>query len=331
MEWWNCALSLEGFTEMCVGNQTFTVEVEHVGLRGLKLQALYKFAEENGVDMFFKYLSEYTRNTMKRMSYEDVKNLLIDFAKEKGVNLEKTVRAKGINLDFPTGEDLVKIIPESELKSAVSPLYVSDPPTSTIDHIYDYYGNEITNKLRDPATLYFKSGYFEGTYASATLYDGRVYTFTWTEYKDRFSVKDWILNYLATNYGISASEIEKIHVKYFIQGNADWMKRDSTTVYFDNSPVQDYIEFELWSEATYYPSTDSWPPDEIHGYPDDPYGGLYKIQGQKIKTYAGFPFYSQYPWLSSRSFGGGSKTGVSLTLYSNIYHQERLEGVGDWW
>ncbi|MCD6559817.1 MAG: hypothetical protein J7K57_08140 [Palaeococcus sp.] len=78
MEWWNCALSLEGFTEMRVGNQTFTVEVEHVGLRELKLQALYKFAEENGVDMFFKYLSEYTRNTMKRVSYEDVKNLLIE-------------------------------------------------------------------------------------------------------------------------------------------------------------------------------------------------------------------------------------------------------------
>jgi len=49
--------------------------------------------------------------------------------------------------------------------------------------------------------------------------------------KNRFSVKDWILNYLAATYGISASEIEKIHVKYFIQGNADWMKRDSTTVY----------------------------------------------------------------------------------------------------
>ncbi|WP_456398636.1 hypothetical protein [Palaeococcus sp. (in: euryarchaeotes)] len=63
---------------MCVGNQTFTVEVEHVGLRELKLQALYKFAEENGVDMFFKYLSEYTWNTMKRVSYEDVKNLLIE-------------------------------------------------------------------------------------------------------------------------------------------------------------------------------------------------------------------------------------------------------------
>ncbi|WP_456321227.1 hypothetical protein [Palaeococcus sp. (in: euryarchaeotes)] len=63
---------------MCVGNQTFTVEVEHVGLRELKLQALYKFAEENGVDMFFKYLSEYTWNTMKRTSYEDVKNLLIE-------------------------------------------------------------------------------------------------------------------------------------------------------------------------------------------------------------------------------------------------------------
>ncbi|AEH24959.1 hypothetical protein PYCH_12870 [Pyrococcus yayanosii CH1] len=280
---------------------------------------------------FFNYLSEYTWKTMKRMSYEGIKELLIDFAKKEGIDLEKIAKMKGIDLDFNTATELTKVILGEELKSLVSPLYISDPPTWTIDNIYDYYGNKITNKRRDPATLYFRSGYFVGTYASAILYDGTVYTFIWTTYRDRFSVKDWILSYLAREYGITASEIEKIHVKYFIQGYADWIRRDQTTVYFDNSPVESgYIKFELWSEATYYPSIDSWPSDEIHSYPDDQDGGLYKIIGQKIKVLAGFPFYSQYPWLSSRSFGGGSETGISLTLYSNIYHQERLEGVGEW-
>ncbi|MCD6558897.1 MAG: hypothetical protein J7K57_03360 [Palaeococcus sp.] len=87
--------------------------------------------------------------------------------------------------------------------------------------------------------------------------------------------------------------------------------------------------FELWSEATYYPSTDTW---VKHGYPDSYGGGLYIIQGQKIKTLAGFAMstYTPYPALSKRIVGSGI-THVDLTLYSNIWHQQRLEEVGDWW
>ncbi len=309
-------------------DQSMILEEEIKGPSELRFEALYKFASKNGVNIgrFMRYLSEYSWNTMKPLSYQDVKMILLDFSRKEGIDLESIAIKKGVDLDFSTVQEIAKVLPQKDKYQKTAT--IESLSVSGADYIYDYYGNSITNQIRDAATLYFENGYFVGIYASAWLTDGRVYYFTWTDYKDRFEIKAWIELYLIENYGIKPYELKLVHVKYFIQGRANWMKRFSTTVYFSNAPVQDYILFELWSEATYTYSTDSW---DIHGYPDDSDAGLRRISGHPIKTLAGFAFYSQYPELSSRSFGGGSETHVSLTLYSNIWNQERLEEVGDWW
>ncbi len=161
-----------------------------------------------------------------------------------------------------------------------------------------------------------------------SLNNGKGYSFTWTFYKSKQEVKNWIEIYLAKNYNIKPYELKLVHVKYFIQGQSTWMKRYSTIVHFNNAPVPKYILLELWSEATYRYSTGSW---DIHGYPDDSDGGTWRITGHSIRALAGFALYSPYPSESFRSFGGGSETHVRLILFSNIWNQERLEGVGDWW
>ncbi|ASJ16247.1 hypothetical protein A3L04_03715 [Thermococcus chitonophagus] len=190
------------------------------------------------------------------------------------------------------------------------------------------YGNIIWDATCDPATLYFKKGEFVGIFASAKV-STSWYIFTFDTYRRPSEVRDQIFNYLKSEYGIPPSIVELVHIKYFIQGYAPWMKKYSTTVHFNNAPVPGYILFELWSEATYYTSTNRW---VKHGYPDSYLAGLYIIQGQRIKTLAGFAMrdYTPYPTLSKRTVGSGI-THVYLTIYSHIWHQQRLEGVGDWW
>jgi hypothetical protein len=316
-------------------NRTMILEREVKGINELRFEALYEFASENGIDIqkFMDYLSEYSWNTMKPLTYEDVKRLLLEFSRKKGISLERIAVQKSVDLNFPTIKEIAKVLPQTDYQNNQKIIQSFPTGTISVDRIYDYYHNSITNQIRNPATFHIYGGHFVGIYASAWLKDGRIYYFTWTTYKDKSKIKYWVERYLKENYGIVPPKLKLLHIKYFIQGDADWMKRYSTTVYFDNSPVHSspmrpYLLFELWSEATYTYSTNSW---DIHGYPDDRDAGVWRIIGHPIKALAGFAFYSKYPAMSSRSFGGGSETHVSLTLYSNIWNQERLEGVGDWW
>ncbi|ASJ16246.1 hypothetical protein A3L04_03710 [Thermococcus chitonophagus] len=67
--------------------------VYHPGLEDLKVDALYKFAKRNGVDMnaFFKYLSEYAWEHGE-VTYDEVKSLLIEFASKRGIDLVKIAK-----------------------------------------------------------------------------------------------------------------------------------------------------------------------------------------------------------------------------------------------
>jgi len=319
-----------------VNGQRVHAIVYYPGLEDMKIEALYRFAKKNGVDMnaFFRYLSEYEWEHGP-VTFDEVRSILIKFANEQGIDLVRVAKREGVDLDF---KDIIRRVTKENLKPRVvdiiGKLSVASSSTSTSDcgnnpdFIYDYYGNTITDATCDPATFYFDHGSFAGIYASAkvgTLW----YIFTWSTYRTPSEVKDWIINYLKNEKGVAPNEVELVHIKYFIQGYASWMKRYSTTVYFDNAPVQDCILFELWSEATYYPSTNTW---VKYGYPDYNLGGLFVIWGQEIKTLAGFAMkdYTPYPTVSYRIVGSGI-TYVNLTLYSTIWHQQRLEGVGDWW
>ncbi|CUX78774.1 hypothetical protein CHITON_1995 [Thermococcus chitonophagus] len=57
------------------------------------MDALYKFAKRNGVDMnaFFKYLSEYAWEHGE-VTYDEVKSLLIEFASKRGIDLVKIAK-----------------------------------------------------------------------------------------------------------------------------------------------------------------------------------------------------------------------------------------------
>ena len=316
--------------------------VYNPGLEDLRVGSLYQFAKKNGVNMsaFFHYLSEYVWKH-GLVTFEDVRYLLIDFANKSGMDLVKLAEKDGVDLNFT---DLIRNPPKDALKPQIVDVIDQVPTPLTglsvastsdcgnnPDNIYDYYGNMIVDATCDPATFHFDdAGYFIGTYASAKVGSyWYIFAFNFTNYKSPSELKNWILNVLKNNYSISPNRVELVHMKYFIQGYAPWMKKYSVTVHFDNAPVQDYILFELWSEATYYTSTDTW---VKYGYPDSDMGGLFIILNKRIKTLAGFAMrdYTPYPIVSQRIISSDI-THIDLTIYSTIWHQQRLEGVGDWW
>ncbi len=141
-------------------NHRMILERETKGISELRFEALYRFASENGVDIrkFMDYLSEYSWNTMRPLKYEDVKRLLLEFSKDEGISLERIAIKKGVNLNFPNAKEIEKVLPQISYKSNEKMLLLTS--TNAVDHIYDYYGNSITNQIRDPVTFYFHSGHF---------------------------------------------------------------------------------------------------------------------------------------------------------------------------
>ncbi|WP_297501896.1 hypothetical protein [Thermococcus sp.] len=138
-------------------NETI-LEQEVKGPNELRFEALYTSASKNGVNIskFMEYLSEYSWNTMRPLSYQDVKRLLLDFSRKDGINLKDIATKTGVNLDFPTMQEITKVLP-LENKSQKIPTSLQPLTSNSIDHIYDYYGNSVLNQVKYPATFYIFS------------------------------------------------------------------------------------------------------------------------------------------------------------------------------
>ncbi|WP_157092437.1 hypothetical protein [Thermococcus chitonophagus] len=83
---------------------------------------MYRFAEIHGVNMteFFRNLSEYVWETKEEITYEKARELLIRFAKERGIDLEEIAREEGVDLDFMNVNDIVKVLGKGRLKEMLS-------------------------------------------------------------------------------------------------------------------------------------------------------------------------------------------------------------------
>jgi len=134
---------------------------------------------------------------------------------------------------------------------------------------------------------------------------------------------------------VTWNDVKEVHIKYFIQGyNAYWMvhrdKQEEVSLEITNdqygNPVDRYKKIELWSETTYHVNSGTW---EDYGYPWANYGGATLIDSRNyVYTSTGNAYYATYyPTLSYRSFGGGSETGIILTLWSHPLHQQAVLNI----
>lgn len=187
---------------------------------------------------------------------------------------------------------------------------------------YDPLNEEAYVDVRDRIKFYLTDANYIGLGEWVHLYNGSVIDFTWTGYYEPESEVNWILSYLEDNYGITSDEVEQIHMKYFINAKDAYdMKHldDNEWVWLGDRDI------ELWSEANYYPNNpvgDRW---ENYGYPDENEGGVDIIEDNRsVDTSAGFSYHNAYPECTYRHFGGGSETGIELTIYSHPWHQESI-------
>ncbi len=92
-----------------VNGQRVHAIVYYPGLEDMKIEALYRFAKKNGVDMnaFFRYLSEYEWEHGP-VTFDEVRSILIKFANDQGIDLVRVAKREGVDLDF---EDIIRSDP----------------------------------------------------------------------------------------------------------------------------------------------------------------------------------------------------------------------------
>jgi len=291
------------------------IQKEHSDPKVQEYYRILKFMELNGIDTrgFFLMLEKRIRETHELITTDEAIALAKQYYQQK----------TGRRID----DNALKIL-------AVEEPLIKPMGSTEVDTIYDIYNPskkiyvQTRTKLkfdindafwRGMATYVHIKPQFQSLYGYKEYYD-----YTWQDYYSPEEEKNWVIDDLKRKYGIQEYMIEKVHIKYFINAKSTTVSDYTNTVQVaDSSGAPIWVE--LWSEANYYPDSGTW---SNVGYPEEPMGGLFiLIDNGEVHTSAGFAMddYTPYPTFSSRTFGGGSETHISLTIYSNIWHQQQIQ------
>ena len=154
--------------------------------------------------------------------------------------------------------------------------------------------------------------------------------YTWRYYYRPNVVRDYVLYDINENHpkGVTLNDVLDVHIKYFSQGSGAYkMIHRGTQKEVSLMIGGTTKKIELWSEITWDYLNNRWVHE--YGYPWANYGGATLIDSRNyVYTSTGNACYATYyPTLSYRSFGGGSETGIILTLWSHPLHQQAIEAI----